>query len=64
MLTPPLHKAILSSPFDYNPYDYILMVIYGKESELAYCKVGPRSQTWTKLQEAGHGYDDIIFHKG
>ncbi|MBA0846035.1 hypothetical protein Goarm_022207 [Gossypium armourianum] len=32
----PVHKAVLSSPPDRNPYDYILMVIHGEERELAY----------------------------
>ncbi|XVE91877.1 hypothetical protein REPUB_Repub01dG0049100 [Reevesia pubescens] len=43
-----VHKAVLSSLPDCNPYDYILMVIYGEERELAYYNV--RSQTWTNLQ--------------
>ncbi|KAK6249661.1 hypothetical protein SCA6_003666 [Theobroma cacao] len=57
-----VHKAVLSSPPDCNPYDYVLMVIYGEKRELAYYEA--KSRTWTKLQEAGRYYDDVIFHKG
>ncbi|EOY21036.1 Uncharacterized protein TCM_012354 [Theobroma cacao] len=55
-------QAVLSSPPDCNPYDYVLMVIYGEKRELAYYEA--KSRTWTKLQEAGRYYDDVIFHKG
>ncbi|XP_022769288.1 F-box protein SKIP23-like [Durio zibethinus] len=58
----PVHKAVLSSPPDCNPYDYILLVIYGEERELAYYNA--LSQNWIKIQEAGRYYDDIIFHMG
>ncbi|XVE94472.1 hypothetical protein REPUB_Repub02eG0011800 [Reevesia pubescens] len=57
-----VHKAVLSSPPDSDPYDYILMVIYGDEHELAYYNAW--NQTWIKVQEAGRYYDDIIFHMG
>ncbi|XWS25967.1 hypothetical protein CRYUN_Cryun27aG0113000 [Craigia yunnanensis] len=57
-----VHKAVLSSPPDCNPHDYILMVIYGEERELAYYTAW--NQTWIKVQEAGRYYDDIIFHMG
>ncbi|XWS20888.1 hypothetical protein CRYUN_Cryun30bG0007700 [Craigia yunnanensis] len=57
-----VHKAVLSSPPDCNPYDYILMVIYGEERELA--SYTACNQTWIKVQEAGRYYDDIIFNMG
>ncbi|TYG69059.1 hypothetical protein ES288_D05G200900v1 [Gossypium darwinii] len=58
----PVHKAVLSSPPDRNPYDYILMVIHGEERELAYYSA--LTQTWIEIQEAGRYYDDIIFRLG
>ncbi|MBA0691506.1 hypothetical protein Goari_009129 [Gossypium aridum] len=58
----PVHKAVLSSPPDCNPYDYILMVIHGEERELAYYSA--LTQTWIEIQEAGRYYDDIIFRLG
>ncbi|XP_017604192.1 uncharacterized protein LOC108450939 [Gossypium arboreum] len=58
----PVHKAVLSSPPDRNPYDYILVVIHGEERELAYYSA--LTQTWIEIQEAGRYYDDIIFRLG
>ncbi|TYH71669.1 hypothetical protein ES332_D05G200400v1 [Gossypium tomentosum] len=55
-------SAVLSSPPDRNPYDYILMVIHGEERELAYYSA--LTQTWIEIQEAGRYYDDIIFRLG
>ncbi|XVF63590.1 hypothetical protein PTKIN_Ptkin09bG0098900 [Pterospermum kingtungense] len=57
-----VHKAVLSSRPDCNPFYYILMVIYGEERELAYYTAC--NQNWIKVQEAGRYYDDIIFHEG
>ncbi|XVE69653.1 hypothetical protein DITRI_Ditri10aG0007700 [Diplodiscus trichospermus] len=56
-----VHKAVLSSPPDENPCDYILMVIYGEDKELAYYTA--RHQRWIKVQEAGRYYNDIIFYR-
>ncbi|TYH17469.1 hypothetical protein ES288_A05G194100v1 [Gossypium darwinii] len=55
-------SAVLSSPPDRNPYDYILVVIHGEERELAYYSA--LTQTWIEIQEAGRYYDDIIFRLG
>ncbi|OMO98640.1 hypothetical protein COLO4_13786 [Corchorus olitorius] len=55
-------KAVLSAPPDCNPYGFVLMAIYGEKRELAYYKAG--SKTWTKLDEAGSYFDDVLWYKG
>lgn len=52
-----IHKAILSSEPECDPYNFVVMVIYGEKKQLAYYKA--RSESWEVL-EAGCYYDDVI----
>lgn len=56
-----VHKAILSSDPETREKDYIVMIIYGEERELACYESS--NKTWTMLEEAGSFYEDIIWHR-
>ncbi|TXG60410.1 hypothetical protein EZV62_014983 [Acer yangbiense] len=57
-----VHKAILSSDPELDPFNFSVRVISGEKRQLAYYNA--RSQTWTLLHAAGSCYDDLISHEG
>ncbi|KAK2656170.1 hypothetical protein Ddye_009222 [Dipteronia dyeriana] len=57
-----VHKAILSSDPELDPFNFSVLAISGDKRQLAYYDA--RSQTWTLVHAAGPSYDDIISHQG
>ncbi|KAK3194281.1 hypothetical protein Dsin_025591 [Dipteronia sinensis] len=57
-----VHKAILSSDPELDPFNFSVLAISGEKRQLTY--YNERSQTWTLLHTAGSCYDDIISHNG
>ncbi|KAK0606505.1 hypothetical protein LWI29_038451 [Acer saccharum] len=56
-----VHKAILSSDPELDPFNFSVLAISGEKRQLAYYNA--RSQTWTLLHAAGSCYDDLISHE-
>ncbi|KAI9165888.1 hypothetical protein LWI28_022350 [Acer negundo] len=57
-----VHKAILSTDPELDPFNFSVLAISGEKRQLAYYNA--RSQTWTLLHAAGSSYDDLISHNG
>ncbi|KAH7565999.1 hypothetical protein ACOSP7_022190 [Xanthoceras sorbifolium] len=57
-----VHKAILSSDPEWDPFNFSVLAIFGEKRELACYKAS--SETWTLLHYAGSFYDDLITHNG
>ncbi|KAJ4840813.1 hypothetical protein Tsubulata_036274 [Turnera subulata] len=56
-----VHKAVLFFPGN-DTKDFIVLAIYGESKNLVFYR--SILETWTSLEEAGSGYDDITYHKG
>ncbi|KAK9233253.1 hypothetical protein WN943_023502 [Citrus x changshan-huyou] len=57
-----IHKAILSSDPECDPYNFVVTAICGEKRELIYYKA--RSESWETLEAAGFYYDDVISYEG